>query len=80
LGSRKHNEKSPEEAAPTRGRILHINRYFIKISRLNQEKPCNLAGWPSPGHQVFFFGYPESENAKLWPLLPEKFLCRKMGF
>jgi len=61
LGSRKRNEKSPGEMMPTRGRILHINRYFIKTNRLNQEKPCNIAGWSSPGHQVFFFGCPESE-------------------
>jgi len=62
LGSRKRNEKSPEEAVPTRGRILHINRYFIKISRLNQEKPCNLAAFLSPGSLGQFTGNPKQKR------------------
>ncbi len=62
LGSRKRNEKSPEEEVPTPGRILHINRYFIKISRLNQEKPCNIAAFLSPGSPGQFTGNPKQKR------------------
>jgi len=62
LGSRKRFKKSPEEVVPTWDRILHINRYFIKICHLNQEKPSNLAAFLSPGSLGQFTGNPKQKR------------------
>ena len=59
---------------PTRNRIIHANRYFIKIGRLFQEKPCNLARFLSPKYWGQFTGNIQGET------LPGAHCCPKNEF
>jgi len=72
LGSRKYNGKSPEEAVPTRDKIVRINHYFSEKSVSIRKKSCNLAGFLSLGNLGQFTDYPQERNAARCPLLPEK--------
>jgi len=62
-----------------RGRIPHINRYFIKISHLNQEKPCNLAVFLSFGSPGQFTGNPHGETLPGVRCCPKNEVAGKWG-
>jgi hypothetical protein len=74
LRPRKCNGKSPEEAAPTRDRIIRINHYFSGKTVLIRKKSCNLTGFPSPGNLEQFTGNPQGET------LPGARCCLKNEF
>jgi hypothetical protein len=55
-------ENLQKKGCQRRSRIPHINRYFIKISHLNQKKPCNFAVFLSFGSPGQFTGNPQGET------------------
>jgi len=79
LGSRKRKGKSPEEAVPTRDRILHNNHYFSGKTVLIRKKSCHLAGFLSPKYVGQFTGNPQGETLPGARCCPKNEFARKWG-